>query len=297
MEEIEKKRNPLAVYKLIIFLLLIVLGGLTFWHIQVSTEWSELNEQIETERDSISDNLQKMLNEYETVVSKNQEIQVEINAEKEKIRSLLNKVRQMEQNQVAEIRRYEAEANTLRTIMRHYIHQIDSLNTLSQNLIAENREVKQNLSASREANQKLAKEKQNLFSQVEKGAQVRVRNINAIGLNSRDKDTERASRTKKIKTCCIISENSIATAGQRFVYVRIITPSKELLKTAESGIIELRKGNEIEYSSKREVDYQNIDLETCIYVDIQDSKIDKGMYSIEVYFDNILAGEGQFSLK
>ncbi|MGL4908542.1 MAG: hypothetical protein ACRC3G_04345, partial [Bacteroidales bacterium] len=183
MEEIEKKRNPLAVYKLIIFLLLIVLGGLTFWHIQVSTEWSELNEQIETERDSISDNLQKMLNEYETVVSKNQEIQVEINAEKEKIRSLLNKVRQMEQNQVAEIRRYEAEANTLRTIMRHYIHQIDSLNTLSQNLIAENREVKQNLSASREANQKLAKEKQNLFSQVEKGAQVRVRNINAIGLN------------------------------------------------------------------------------------------------------------------
>ncbi|MGL5913373.1 MAG: hypothetical protein ACRCZB_04345 [Bacteroidales bacterium] len=297
MEEVQKKKSAHAGYKFIIFLLIIVLGGLTFWHMQSTKNWTSINEQIEAEKDSVAEKLKHMLSEYENVVSKNLVIQEEVEAEKEKVRTLLNKIHQMESSQIAEIRRYEEEANTLRTIMRHYIHQIDSLNTLSQNLLAENKVVKKDLSASREANERLTEEKESLTSQVQKGAQVRVRNINAIGLNSRDKNTERASRTKKIKTCAIVSENQIAKAGARNAYVRIISPSNELIKSAESGIIENQRGEGIEYSAKREVDYQNTDIEVCIYVDVQNTTMAKGKYSIEIYFDNILAGEGEFTLK
>ncbi len=51
------------------------------------------------------------------------------------------------------------------------------------------------------------------------------------------------------------------------------------------------------YSAKREVDYQNADLETCIFFDVKENKLTKGAYTIEVYIDGSLSGTGQFLLK
>jgi hypothetical protein len=296
METTEKKSTNSG-YKFIIFVLLIALGGLAYWYVRESTQWEEVNRQIEVERDSISLRLSDMLQSYDNMKTSNDALLLELEGEKAKIKGLLDKMRAKEKLHFADIRNYEKEANTLRSIMRNYLVQIDSLNTLSQKLLAENRVVKQDLQSTREQNQKLVEEKKQLSSQVEKGAVVKVRDVMAEGLNSRDKDTKYASRTRKIKSCFTINENAIAVAGTRFVYLCITDPSKKLLAQADGETFESRDGENIAFSAKREVDYQNQDLETCIYYDTQKAKLTKGVYSMEVYIDGNLSGSGQMSLR
>jgi hypothetical protein len=296
METTEKKSTNSG-YKFIIFVLLIALGGLVFWYVREAAQWEDTNRQIEVERDSISLRLDDMLQSYDNMKTSNDALQVELEGEKAKIKGLLDKMRSKETLHFADIRNYEKEANTLRSIMRHYIHQIDSLNTLSQKLLAENRVVKQNLQTTREQNQKLEEEKKQLSSQVEKGAVIKVRDVMAEGLNSRDKDTKYASRTRKLKACFTINENVMTTAGTRFVYLCISDPSKKILSNADGETFESRDGERIAFAAKREVDYQNQDLETCIYYDTQKAKMAKGAYSIEIYIDGYLSGSGQMSLK
>ncbi|MDR0712246.1 MAG: hypothetical protein LBF67_07890 [Prevotellaceae bacterium] len=295
--EIKEHRKSHAGYKLIILVLVATLAGITFWYIRESNEWEEVHQQISDERDEISEKLGNMLLEYEDLKTSNSAIRQELEEEKTKIQMLQKKILSTEKIRYAEIRKYEKEANTLRDIMRSYIHQIDSLNTLSQKLLAENITVKQNLQSSQEENIKLSREKETLSSQVEKGSMLKVRNLEASGLNSRSKDTYLARRSKKLKACFTINENAIAKAGIRFVYIRIISPNGSLLTNNDSeGVLEVQE-QKLAYSAKREVDYQNQDLETCVFFDNKDMKLDKGGYTVEVYIDGYLSGSGQFLMK
>jgi predicted nucleic acid-binding Zn-ribbon protein len=283
-------------YKFIIVVLMLLLAGLAVWYAREAHQWNNVNKEMTAVRDSLSQKLGDMLWEYETMKTDNANIKQELETEKEKIQMLLQKMHTTERVHYAEISKYEREANTLRDIMRSYIRQIDSLNTLSQKLIAENREVKQDLQTSRKENQKLTEEKENLSSQIEKGSVLKVRNVAAEGLNSRDKNTNSASRTKKIKACFTINENTITKPGVREAYLRVTTPDKSLLANHDNGSF-TANAETLVYSAKREVDYQNADLETCIYYDTKDAKLLKGAYTVEVYIDGNLSGKGDFLLK
>jgi len=295
MEATEQK-NAYYGYKFIIVLLVLLLAGLGVWYMREAHQWQGIHEQMTAARDSLSQKLSDMLWEYEAMKTDNASIRQELVTEKEKIQALLKKMRANENVHFDEIRKYEREANTLRDIMRSYIKQIDSLNTLSQQLIAENKEVKKSLQTSREENKKLTEEKETLSSKVEKGSVLKVRGVAAEGLNARDKATRSASSTKKIKACFTINENSIAKPGARFAYLRITAPDKSLLVNQEGKSFDART-EWLLYSAKREVDYQNADLETCIYYDIKDTKPSKGVYAIEVYIDGNLSGTGELLLK
>ncbi|MDR1342917.1 MAG: hypothetical protein LBK18_06650 [Prevotellaceae bacterium] len=294
--EVNEKKPTHSGYKLAILLLATALAGITLWYIRESHKWGEVNQQISDERDSISVNLSDMLFEYSELQTSNNTIRLELETEKEKIQTLLQKLRSTEKIHYAEIRKYEKETNTLRSIMRGYIYQIDSLNTLSQKLLAENEEVKQSLQNTQEENVKLSQEKEDLSSQIEKGSMLKVRNIEAAGLNSRNKDTYSASRIKKLRACFIINENMIAKAGERYAYIRFIAPGNQLLANEAGDTFKVLE-EQLEYSDRREVDYQNQDLETCVFYDLKNVKLLKGAYTVEVYIDGNLSGSIQFLLK
>ena len=75
--------------------------------------------------------------------------------EQEKIATLLDKMKNSANNSYAEINRYKKEIGTLKTVLRSYVVQIDSLNQLNQKLTQENTEVRKQMSWVRERNQKL----------------------------------------------------------------------------------------------------------------------------------------------
>jgi hypothetical protein len=47
----------------------------------------------------------------------------------------------------------------------------------------------------------------------------------------------------------------------------------------------------------READYQNQDVEMCIYYDTKGAKLSKGAYEVQIFIDGNLSGLGDFALK
>jgi hypothetical protein len=297
IESEEKKKTSHAGYVFIIFVLLVALGVLGFVYWQHQQDWNDTYSQMEQERDSLSVKLNGMLVAYDTMRTSNDSLKLQLDGEKTKIQDLLTQMRTKERLYYADMRKYEDEANTLRAIMRDYLRQIDSLNTLSQHLLAENKAVKKDLRTTRQEKQQLEKEKQELSSQVSKGAIIKVRDVEGQGLNARERDTKYARRTHKLKVCFTLNENAIAKPGLRFVYVSITDPNKKLLGNTDGETFKLTTGENTAFSAKREVDYQNQDLDMCVFYDTSNMHLIKGAYSINVYIDGTLSGTGQMVLK
>ncbi|GHT67312.1 hypothetical protein FACS189452_04770 [Bacteroidia bacterium] len=297
MENTENKSSKSHTgYVIAIALLVIIVAILAGVYRRQYNKLEAINIQMEAERDTLNDKLIRMLGDYDSVKTTNEEMKAEVEEEKKKIRMLIRKLYITEQFNLENIRKYESELTTMRSIMRNYLVQIDSLNTLSQRLISENQNVKQSLREYKEENQALANRKTTLEQQVEKAAMLKISTILAEGLNSRDKDTERVSRIKKLKGCFTINENVTAATGVRTVYMCITNPLDVLLENTTSGTVELQ-GTEMRYSAKREIDYQGEALETCVYFDTQDAKLFRGKYTMQIFIDSDEMGTTEFTLK
>lgn len=270
----------------------IVLGGLYFKQINDS---NTIQQQLTQEKDSITANLQKLSTDYRQLKTDNDTINTHLQTERARVEGLLSEIKRVKSVNYQQIKQYQAELGTLRAIMRSYITQIDSLNTLNQALIAENIEVKKSFTSEKVKNQQLSQQNESLSTQVAKGSQVKARGLSALPINARGKEMTRASRVEKVKVCFTLVENSIAKAGIKVVYLRITSPEGFLLAKSEADVFKVGSENMV-YSAKREVDYQNQDVDMCIFYDTR-GELKPGTYSAAVFLDGQQIGSTQFILK
>ena len=120
-----------------------------------------------------------------------------------------------------------------------------------------------------------------LGKQVELGSIVKGRGLVMTGVTESGKETDRSSRTSKLKACLNLVENSIAKKGPRSVYIRVKGPDG-ILMTADQQHLFTFEGEQMIYSASREVDYQGAEVEVCIYFD-PGQKLTKGVYTVEAY--------------
>ena len=130
-------RKTLLGYRIIIIVLIAVLGVLTFQHFRVT---SDIKENFRIERDTLNSQISGLIAEMDEITATNDSVNSELRAniliERDKADSLMPKLRKERSINHNKIRQYEKELGTLRTVMRHYVHQIDSLNTLNKQLTA-----------------------------------------------------------------------------------------------------------------------------------------------------------------
>ena len=179
--------------------------------------------------------------------------------------------------------------------MKHYIFQIDSLNTLNMALREDAEQARREAQKSHERYQELSKTTDEYAKLVAQGSEIKGRGINITGINASNKDTDRSSRIKKLRTCLFLIENSIAPKGPMTVYIRIKGPDGILLTSEQQRIFEVG-GEQLVYTESREVDYQGEEVEVCIYYS-QEQKFVKGVYTVEVYTSSGLLGTGDVLLR
>lgn len=270
----------------------LVLGGMYLKQVDSS---KSIQEQLTQEKDSIQANLQNMASEYKQLKTDNDTINTQLQGQRAKVEELLIEIRRVKSVNYQQIKQYQSELGTLRAIMRSYITQIDSLNTLNQALIAENIEVKKNYSSEKVKNQELSQKNESLNTQVAKGSQIKARGVSALPINARGKEMSRASRVEKVKVCFTLVENSIAKPGIKVVYLRVNSPDGFLLAKSEADVF-TAGGENLVYSAKREVDYQNQDVDMCIFYDTR-GELKPGTYSASIFLDGQKVGTTQFILK
>lgn len=289
-----KNKSVMFLTALIVVLtmVLVVIGYLYY---DEHVESIEIQQQLNAEKDSIALNLQEIMFEYDVLETDNEALQAKLDEEQEKATKLYDELKQVRQVSYAKIKEYQRELGTLRSIMRDMVVEIDSLNNLNQQLIAENIKVRQEYTMSQKTVESLEQQTQELSTAVEKGSVIRARSINVVALNRRSREITRARNVEKIQTCFTLSENSIAKPGSRYVYIRILGPDGFVMAKSNTDLFELN-GEKTVFSAHREVDYQNKDVEMCIYYD-NDGELLAGKYEVFLFMDGHAIGQGEFLLR
>jgi len=279
----------------LIVVLTLVLAVVGYMFYAQHQESVEIQQQLNAEKDSIAENLKEIMYEYDVLETDNEALQAKLEEEQERANKLYDELKQVRQVSYAKIKEYQRELGTLRSIMRDMVKEIDSLNTLNQQLIAENIKVRQEYTISQKTVESLEQRTEELSSAVERGSVVRARDVSVVTINERGREISRARNVDKIQTCFTLSENSIAKPGPRYVQIRILGPDGFILAKSNTDLFDF-EGEKIVFSARREVDYQNKDVEMCIFYD-NNGELIAGRYEVFLFMDGHAIGQGEFLLR
>ena len=293
-EEREKKnRNGgLKTATIILAVAALALGGALAW------VWSQKNglvNELEDEKTELTQQLLNLQNDFENLNSDYESINSQLDTSREQVALLIDKLSKTEATNRAKIRQYEKELGTLRSIMRGYIVQIDSLNTLNKQLTADAAAARREAAESRQANETLTKQVENLSGQVAAGSVVKGRGLHLVAYNSSDRSTDRSSRVTYFIATLTLAQNELAARGPVRVYVRVKDPNGIILLNNSSTDFTVG-GETMTASASREVDYEGEDVELSIYVkDV--GELSKGIYTAEAYTGQTFLGRAELMLR
>lgn len=259
-----------------------------------------ITQQILIERDNVKEDLLALQKEYETLQSTDAALQKDIEEKKLYIEQLLKEAEKHKNDQyiIAKLRK---ETQTLRQIMIGYVHTIDSLNTLNQNLKAEKQNVLKRLDEEKQIQSNLVKEKEELRSTIAKGSVLSCFNISAEGVSykrggAKESRTSKARKTEKIKVSFTLGENKIARPGEKTVFIRVMTPDgKEMAENYTENYKFVFNSSVGYYAGKQVVNYNNSELNAVAYCSGQGEMV-PGNYIIEIVCDNVVIGSTNLKL-
>ena len=256
---------------------------------------ASLVKDLNIEKEELTEQIIALQGDYESLSSDYDSINVQLDSSREEVAQLVERIQQTEATNRAKMRQYEKELGTLRSIMRNYIVQIDSLNTLNHQLTAEAAAARQEAASSKRENEALSQRVEALSGQVAAGSVIKARGIKLEAMNSSDKITDRSSRVIRLVTTLSLVENELAPKGPVRVYIRVMNPEGELLVNSYSYSFTLG-GEQMSASASREVDYNGKEVEMSIYLnDIPE--FHKGVYSVEAYTEQALLGSAELLLR
>ena len=293
-EEREKKnRNgSLKTATIILAVAALALGGALAW---IWSQKSSLVNELEGEKAELTQQLLNLQSDFETLNSDYESINSQLDTSREQVALLIDKLSKTEATNRAKIRQYEKELGTLRSIMRGYIVQIDSLNTLNKRLTADAAAARKEAAQSRQANENLTRQVENLSGQVAAGSVVKARGLRLEAYNGSDRVTDRSSRVTYFVATLSLVSNEIAEHGPIRVYVRVKDPNGNVIVNGSSTDFTVG-GETLTASASREVDYEGQDVEMSIYIkDV--GELGKGIYTAEAYTTKTTLGHCELMLR
>ena len=256
---------------------------------------SSLVKDLTLEKEELTAQMIDLQNDYASLSSDYDSINSQLDSSREEVSQLIERIKKTEATNRSKIRQYEKELGTLRSIMRSYITQIDSLNTLNKKLTADAAAARREAAESRKKQEELSRTVENLTGQVAAGSVIKARGLRIEAYNASDKVTDRSSRVVRLMTTLSLVENDLAPKGPVRVYIRVKGPDGILLTNSTQRTFEVN-GEPMICSASREVDYQGKEVELSIYLN-EIAEYVKGIYTVEAYTEQSLLGSAELMLR
>ena len=294
-ENMEEKSNQGGSLKKIMYVLTAVAVVLAVALAYIWIQKSSLVNELNLEKEDLTAQMIALQNDYASLSSDYDVINSQLDSSREEVSQLIERIKKTDATNRAKIRQYEKELGTLRSIMRNYIVQIDSLNTLNRQLTADAAAARREAAESRRQSGELSRTVESLSDQVAVGAVIKGRGIRLDAYNASNKITDRSSRVVRLVTTLSLVENDLAPKGPVRVYVRVKGPDGILLTNDEQRTFTF-EGEPMICSASREVDYQGTEVEMSIYLN-GISEYSKGIHTVDVYTDQALLGSAELMLR
>jgi myosin heavy subunit len=251
--------------------------------------------ELEQDKTDLEQRIIVLKSDFDNLQSDYDFINSQLDSSREEVNILVDRIKKTEATNRKKMRQYEKELGTLRSIMKSYVVQIDSLNTANRKLAEELSTSRQELAKATGENKALNAKVENLSSKVATGSIVKARGLSAKAYNSSNKVTDRSSRVKRLAVSLSLVENELAKKGPMNVYVRVKDPEGNLLLDGEGASFKLN-GEAVAASASRQVDYQGAEVDMIIYVN-NVAEYTKGIYTIDVYTDKAQLGSLELLLR
>ena len=264
------------------------LNECTVENAQLNADMQGMNEMMQGYVGNMSNDLKtdfkNMLKTYDALIAKDKTKADSLNVQKAKIQDLIDQLDQNKKMTASQLYKMRKENETLRTIMKGYVRQIDSLNTMNLKLTSVLDETTTRLNATTQERDDYRQQAETSADQVKKGSRLQAYNFSTGGfrmkLNNLPDPTNRAKQVVQIKSA----------------FTQVINPDGKVLQTRTSNTVSTENGV-VAYSDKKEIDYQNQRLDIAIYYDLRGEELIKGNYKVKIYCDGNLVGSDSFTLK
>ena len=284
--------------KAVILVLSILLLGSLFYIFKLTTETKTLQTEVtssKTEKENVLQDLQKIKATYDAAIAENTSMSDELIAEREKVVGLMAQL-EKSKGDVASMAKYKQQFLTLQTKMNSLMQEVDVLKKQNQSLTTNLDSTKVVLTDSKNYNQVLVGQNEELSKTVEKGSKLSVLNLKtgAYKLRSSGKqiETDKASRANILKVSFTIAENKIAKSGDKTYYIQVIDTKNNVL--GDKATVEF--GSEsLTYSFTTSVKYENKTVN--VSQDLPGKNFEKGTYFVNVFDKSELVSKSSFTLK
>ncbi len=310
-EEKENKKGALLIILLVITALLAVLSGYLFYQVGELKKEAEVlkTQKVDAEKDTdeYRAQLQLLTAKYDSLMQAHEGLRAELEVERQKVITLLADYEALKRSggnlnspggvsmrqRMEELQQTYDESESV----------ILELKAKNQELTNENFRSKKQLEETSEQNSKLTSENSKLNKTVEiakrlKTYEVYADAVRVSGGGSKEKQTDKAKKADRIRVCFTVLDNQLADKQEKLLYAVIKGPDKKVFVEGDKSKITLLNGDEIPYSVKKEVFYDNKVMQLCLNWEVkQTGGLIAGKYLVEIYSDGVQIGATDFTLK
>jgi myosin heavy subunit len=293
----ENQKSNSSLKAIILVLSLLLLGSL-FYIFKLTTDTKTLQTEVtstKTEKENVLKDLQELKATYDAAIAENTSMSDELIAEREKVVGLMAQL-EKSKGDASSMAKYKQQFLALQTKMNSLMQEVDVLKKENTKLTTNLDSTKVVLTDSKNYNQVLVGQNEELSKTVEKGSKLSVLNLKtgSYKLKSSGKqiETDKASRVDILKISFTIAENSIAKSGDKTYYVQVIDSKSNVLgdkATTSFG------DKSLTYSFTTTVKYENKTVQ--VSQDLPGKGFEKGTYFVNVFDKAELVSKSSFTLK
>jgi len=276
---------PLIVVTALLLVGVVYLGVRLLQEQQTTNDMKEL---VALEKQDMENEYQQFADQYSEMKTRinNDSIVAQLTREQARTQQLLEELRKTKAEDAAEITRLKRELATVRAVLRSYVLQIDSLNRLNAELMDENSRVRTELEQSNQQNQVLTSNNMSLSEKVAIASQLNAVNISLTPLNKKGKDNKHLKKARALLVGFTIGRNVTASNGVRDFFVRITTPTGEVLNGGGTFAYENRQ---LAWSMKKSIEFNGEETYVTMVWNISET-LTAGVYNVSIFADGNMIG-------
>ena len=289
------KNNRLLWIIIIVSLVFIILAG-GYYIVHQKQQMEDLVVQSELNKEILEDEFNALSTQYEgyKLTISNDSLIAKLESEQMKVQRLTEELRTVKSTNVKRINELMKELETLRSILRGYVQQIDSLNRLNQQLEEKNRQVTAQYRQASQTVSQLTQEKAQLKETVQMASKLDASNISVTGITNKNKPTDKIKGMDQIEITFTINKNITSEPGEKTIYIRIQKPDDDILTESRSNVF-LYENKQINYWSKRMIEYTGDEYPMSIYWKVGELLV-PGTYRVDIFADGNRIGQKSFKL-
>lgn len=296
----KKKGNKVAIIVGLLAILVIVQGVKIFLDYQKKLE---MEQQFEEEQKELATTLQELSDIRVDLDDKIQQIDdlggniEELEIVKAEIEAELASTRTANRRS---LNRLQAKVDGYQELLDEKDKEIVKLTQINEQLFVENTDLKTEKNELSRTITELNKSKSVLEDKIEIASELRAENVVISGISSRGRERVPPFRPKQLSQLKIvfnIAENDVAPIEGKDIMIRILDPQKNVIfdVTKGSGTFMLT-GREEFFTAKQEILFDNSNQQLSFIYD-KGSEYEIGNYTLEIYTEEYLIGQGNFDVR